>query len=171
MKINSEAAFLADDADQAVAIVQDFVQIWIKFDAMLHHELAQGRDSLKDLGMGQEAGSGSLELFYRVGSVMWQCDSLTMGELSHALSVPLSTATRMVDSLVVEGYVLRLPDPGDRRVVRVALSPGGCQLHQAMRKYIAERVGYMLSRLSRREQEELFSLIHKVSTALAREAG
>ena len=170
MKTNSDEAFLADDADRAVAIVQDFVQIWIKFDVMLHHDLAQGRDFLKELGMGQEAGSGSLELFYRVGSVMWQCDNLTMGELSHALSVPLSTATRMVDSLVVEGYALRLPDPGDRRVVRVALSPGGRQLHQAMRKYIAERAGYMLSRLSRREQDTLFGIIHKVSTALAREA-
>ena len=45
-----------------------------------------------------------------------------MGELSNALSLPFSTATRMVDYLVARGYIQRLSDTTDRRVVRVALT-------------------------------------------------
>jgi len=41
-----------------------------------------------------------------------------MGELSKALDVPLSTATRIADC-GQERYAERSPDPKDRRVVRV----------------------------------------------------
>jgi DNA-binding MarR family transcriptional regulator len=89
-----------------------------------------------------------------------------MGELSGALSVPLSTATRMVDWLVSSGYAQRLPDVEDRRVVRVALTDSGRELHRTIESYTSERVQQILFCLTPEEQATLFALIRKVVAAL-----
>ncbi len=49
----------------------------------------------------------------------------TMGRLSEAAGISLPAATEAVDRLVRAGMVKRRPDPADRRVVRVALTPRG----------------------------------------------
>jgi len=49
---------------------------------------------------------------------------VTMGELAGCLeAASLSSATQMADRLVKLGLVERMSDPGDRRLVRVTLSP------------------------------------------------
>ena len=89
-----------------------------------------------------------------------------MGELSGVLSVPLSTATRIVDWLVDRGYVLRLPDAEDRRVVRVALTGNGRELHKAIERYIRQRVQQILSCLTDGERSTLITLMGKVVSTL-----
>src|SRR5438552_2195056 len=53
------------------------------------------------------------DLFYRIGLVILSRyeGPMPMGELSKALDVPLSTATRMVDGLVESGVAERVADP------------------------------------------------------------
>src|SRR5947209_6699489 len=59
------------------------------------------------------------DLFVRIGMVLSRSEAPPpMGELSKALDVPLSTATRIVDGLVEHGYAERVNDPDDRRIVR-----------------------------------------------------
>jgi DNA-binding MarR family transcriptional regulator len=106
------------------------------------------------------------ELFYRVSSCIERKDNLTMGELSNALSVPLSIATRIADWLVDNGYLQRLPDPEDRRVVRVALTDIGRELHQTIDAYVRQRIQEILSCLTDEERTMLLVLIGKVVTAL-----
>lgn len=149
--------------DQITAVIEGFVQLWIKFEAMLHDELAKTQNRLEEVGPGNQTRLFTdYGFFYRVSNSMYGKDNLTMGELSNALSVPLSTATRMVDWLVANGYVQRLPDPADRRVVRVALTEKGQNLHQTIEKYTGERVQQVVSCLTAEEQTTLFALIHKV---------
>jgi len=50
---------------------------------------------------------------------------LRMGELVDATLIARSSCTRVVDRLVVAGYVTRSSEPGDRRTVVVALTPEG----------------------------------------------
>lgn len=50
---------------------------------------------------------------------------ITMRTLARESGVAESTASRMVDSLERLGHVRRRPDPTDRRLVGVALTPGG----------------------------------------------
>ena len=92
-----------------------------------------------------------------------------MGEFSNALSVPLSNATRIADWLVDNGYVQRLPDSEDRRVVRVSLTDMGKELFKAIDRYIRQRMLQMLSGLTTEERVILLTLIRKVVTGLKEE--
>ena len=55
---------------------------------------------------------------------------LRMGELAASTLIAPSSCTRIVGGLVAEGWVVRSPDPGDRRVVRVGLTAAGAGAHR-----------------------------------------
>lgn len=52
-------------------------------------------------------------------------EPVTMGRLAQGMSVPMSTATGIVDRLVRKNLVQRDRSEDDRRVVTVSLTPGG----------------------------------------------
>jgi DNA-binding MarR family transcriptional regulator len=149
--------------ERIASIVGGFVEVWNKFEGMLFDELAKTK--------GNEGVFSNYGLFYRISSNIYPSNDLTMGELSNALSVPLSTATRMVNWMVTEGTLKRLPDPEDRRIVRVTLTEKGLEMHKAIKSYTEERVGTILSTLSTGEQTMLLELIDKVISALKKVAG
>ncbi|MFC1845830.1 MarR family winged helix-turn-helix transcriptional regulator [Chloroflexota bacterium] len=157
--------------DQIAIVIQDFVHLWSKFEEMLHNELSSTRNAAEVDAGGENRLCSDYSLFYRISNSMYRQDSMTMGELSSALSVPMSTATRMVDWLVNGGYVQRLSDTDDRRVVRVALTDKGKQLHQTIESYTGDRVMQVVSCLTAEEQTTLFALIHKVVSELKEIAG
>lgn len=69
---------------------------------------------------------------------------LTLGELAAAEGVAPPTMTRTAAHLEEAGLVLRRPDPLDRRVAHVTLSPAGSELLDEARTrrelYLAERL-------------------------------
>ncbi len=153
-------------AEQITSMIDGFVQMWIKFEAMLHKELAK-TTRLDSPVTVDNHGDSHYSLFYRMSSVIYPKQQLTMGELSAALSVPFSKATRMMNWLVDSGYGRRLSDPDDRRIVRVALTEKGQHLHQAISTYMRERVQELLSTsLTVEERIILFTLINKVAATL-----
>jgi len=159
-------------AQRISTVLHDFVRLWARFEGALHEELARTHGCSSKTGFGGQGDSNTNhELLYRVGTCIYPANNLTMGELSRALSVPLSTATRMVDWLVAGGCVERLLDPEDRRVVRVALTHSGRELYEITEEYIAERVQQILSCLRDEEHAALFALIHKVVAALEEAEG
>jgi DNA-binding MarR family transcriptional regulator len=50
---------------------------------------------------------------------------LTLGELAASEQVAPPTITKVIDRLEDAGFVDRIPDPTDKRVCRVALTPAG----------------------------------------------
>jgi DNA-binding MarR family transcriptional regulator len=153
--------------EQIALMIEDFVQMWIKFEKMLHTQLS-GTHSLNSPGsVGFKQGDGNYGLFYRVSNVIHPRNQITMGELSSNLSVSLSKATRIVNWLVSAGYLQRSHDLEDRRVVRVALTQNGEELHQAIGNYVNKSVGQLLlSSLTREQKTVLFTLINKVASVL-----
>jgi DNA-binding MarR family transcriptional regulator len=153
--------------DQIATLVQVFVQLWNKFESTMHNELAKKRN-LSIINTRNEETQHELDygLFYRVSSSIYPAGALTMGELSNALAVPLSTATRIINWLVANKFVERLPDPEDRRIVRVALTETGIKLHKTIEKYTEEQVEVLLDSLSAEEQAMLFTLMGKVLSVL-----
>ena len=108
-----------------------------------------------------------MDLFYHVGGLLvHRPQAMTMGELSAALDVPLSTTTRIVDHLVKNDYALRLPDPDDRRVVRIKLSDTGRQLFEGLEQFMVARIEQVLSHFTPEEQETLLMLLRKLLNAL-----
>jgi DNA-binding MarR family transcriptional regulator len=104
--------------------------------------------------------------FHRMRNILHRKPGSTMGELSQALSVPLYTATRMVDSLVATGLADRLSDPDDRRIVRVTLTEDGRRLHQAIEAHVAQSIQKIMACLTPEEQGILITLLRKVAASL-----
>lgn len=154
-------------ANQIARVVEDFLQLQMKFKAMLPKELSELQNRLDEIHPGGETHRAvNYDLFYRISHNLYRKNNLTMGELSSALSVPLSTATGMVDWLVNDGYAQRLPDPEDRRIVRVALTDSGRELHKMVEGFVGQRFQQILSYLTVEEQSMLFTLFRKVASAL-----
>lgn len=77
-----------------------------------------------DLTRRLQPGGFSIE-HYRVLKVLDHERPLAMGELATRVLVEPATLTKIIDRMVSEGLVVRLPDPADRRKVLISLSPAG----------------------------------------------
>jgi DNA-binding MarR family transcriptional regulator len=62
---------------------------------------------------------------------LYQRGDLTMGELAAHLGMSPGWASRVVEELVAAGFVERRPDPEDRRIVHVRVSPGAREVVEA----------------------------------------
>ena len=148
-------------------LVQDFLQIDIEFNTILPKEIEQLHYLLDDIPIADKGQRFiNCKLFPRVIYNLYREDSMTMGGLSHALSVPFSTTTRMVDWFVNNNYAQRLSDPEDRRVVRVALTDSGRELYRTVERYMVQRFRQMLSPLTAEEQSVLLMLLEKMARSL-----
>lgn len=93
-------------------------------------------------------------------------DSLTggdraMGELAAELLCDASNVTQLVARAEARGWVTRAPDPADRRVKRVSITPAGRGVHRDVRRaftFPTER----LARLSDDERRRLSGLLGKL---------
>jgi DNA-binding MarR family transcriptional regulator len=106
-------------------------------------------------------------VFFTIGFIFsHQSEPVTMGDLSRILGVPFSTATRTVEWLVDNGYIQRLADPEDRRVVRVELTEPGKELYGTMNRHMLEGAELILHNFSLEERKELGRLLGKLADNL-----
>lgn len=86
-------------------------------------------------------------------ATLMEGDSWRMSEIAARLGIDPSTASRTLAPLVEMGLVRRVPDPSDRRIVRVEVAPAGRRVHTGFadtrRAMMREIVGRMAP--SRRE--------------------
>ncbi len=155
-----------DNDRQIGSLVQDFLQIEMKLSTILPEEIEQLQYLLDEVRDGDKPHRFiNYNLFSRIIYNLYRENDMTMGELSNALSVPFSTATRMIDWFVDNGFARRLSDPEDRRIVRVALTDGGRELYRSIERNIGQRSRQMLSPLTAEEQTMFFVLMDKVVKA------
>jgi DNA-binding MarR family transcriptional regulator len=107
---------------------------------------------------------------HRMASMLYGDPKPTMGDLSKALPLPLSTVSRIVSMLEEQGFVQRLPDAEDGRVVRVGLTDVGRQLHEAMQSHAVHSAQSILDCLTAEEQIILLTLLGKVASNLKKSA-
>ncbi len=111
------------------------------------------------------------DLFFNIGTIFsQQSGSLTMGELSQELNVPLSTATRIADWMVSNGYLQRLPDPDDRRVVRVAFTDAGHAVYHEIDTFFMERIEQLLHNFTPDERTTFIALLGKIIQTMEQES-
>ncbi|MCR3749094.1 MarR family winged helix-turn-helix transcriptional regulator [Lentzea californiensis] len=107
------------------------------------------------------------ELTMREYDVLYQlskCDSpLRMSELNRHVLLSQPALSRMVDRLVERGYLDRRPDPGDRRGVRLSLTPAGRETQRAIGLPHARSVTRALSVLTPEELDQLAAITGKLS--------
>jgi DNA-binding MarR family transcriptional regulator len=152
--------------NQIESLIQDFLQIDIEFNALLPKEIEQIHHLIDEIPITDKPQRFiNCNLFSRIIYSLYRENSMTMGELSHTLSVPFSTTTRM-DWFVDNGYAQRLSDPDDRRVVRVALTDSGREIYRTVERYMVQRFRQMLSPLTAEEQSVLLMLLEKMARGL-----
>jgi DNA-binding MarR family transcriptional regulator len=156
---------------ELVDVLRGFMRLKRHLKPVAADEFAQAREHFHKLLPHDETWNRhDLDLFYQVGGVLsHREESMTMGELSLALDVPLSTTTRIIDHLVKSEYAVRLPDPDDRRIVRISLSETGRQLFKGLDEFMLARVDQVLKHLTPNEQETLVGLLRKLLGALTDE--
>ncbi|WP_134682333.1 MarR family winged helix-turn-helix transcriptional regulator [Paracoccus ravus] len=77
-----------------------------------------------DLARRLQPGGLAIEHF-RILKALEQDRPLPMGELAARILVEPATLTKIIDRMISDGLVFRLPDPNDRRRVLVSLTPAG----------------------------------------------
>ncbi len=106
---------------------------------------------------------------FSVLSLLDVTEGLRQVELATRLLIATSTMTRLIDRLEHAGLAVRIPDPTDRRALRVVITAAGsAQIRQArhnFESFIAQRLGV----LSEAEQQHLSALLEKVRRSLRAE--
>ena len=87
---------------------------------------------------------------------------LSPGELIHQTLSSSGTMTNRIDRLAARGLVERLPDPRDRRGVRVRLLTPGRELVEAALADLLEREQHILDGLSLGEREQIAALLRRL---------
>jgi len=156
---------------ELVEIVRRFIALKPRFRMVIPDHIAVIRSHLVNLyPSGSKVSSGDHDLLYNIGVILArQQEPMMMSELSRALNVPLSSATRIVDWLVRGGYAERLPDPDDRRIVRVTLTEAGLEMYRISNDYIQQRVEGLLQNFTSDERENLVVLLGRLVDTLEEE--
>ncbi len=99
--------------------------------------------------------------------VMHQGDAgraLAAAEISDLLQITPSGVTHLINPLEEGGYIERLRDRNDRRVVHIGLTPKGTQMAESL---IAQVQGRMLTLVQHLGEEDSKTLICLMSRAIA----
>lgn len=89
----------------------------------------------------------------------------TMTRLAEATGIRLSTATKIVDRLTEKKLVDRERNGGDRRVVRVMLTPLGAAAVATYQRQMRKTVAEMLAVLTPDEQDAFIRIWEKIADA------
>ncbi|MFA6142815.1 MAG: MarR family transcriptional regulator [Candidatus Omnitrophota bacterium] len=82
-----------------------------------------------------------------------------MSDLAHTLNVTTAAITGIVDRLVRGGYILRVNDPGDRRIVKVKLTAKGTAIAQKIVDHRKNMMKDMFGVISQEEREEYLKIL------------
>ena len=99
---------------------------------------------------------------FDVMAALWRKrDGVTMSELSRLLLVSNGNATAVVDRLEADGMVRREAEDGDRRRIRVRLTPEGLEAFEIMALGHEAEVDAILGRLSETDLEALRDILSR----------
>jgi DNA-binding MarR family transcriptional regulator len=103
-----------------------------------------------------------------LGILIREGTPLPMSELGKRLYISKPYMTMLVDQLIRDGHVQRIPDTRDRRVINIAITTEGRRhLKQAASRY-KENVKNILSDLERQDLEDLCQSLEKLKNIISR---
>ena len=114
-------------------------------------------DSLRLVKMATAASREQSHVSANRAGVMWQLRERAMrsGDLAQRCAMTAPALTEFVDSLAREGFVRRLEDAGDRRVVLVELTAQGRRELDKHREVMKRGVAALLARIPAEKRARL----------------
>lgn len=89
-------------------------------------------------------------------------EALSPAEIAERTGVTRATVTGLVDTLERDGFVARAPDPVDRRMLTVRLTPRGEKLLQRIMPTHFRQMSWLMEPLTEGERKTLVRLLTKV---------
>lgn len=93
-------------------------------------------------------------------------EGMTAGQITRALLVTAGNVTGIVHRLAAAGFVERHPVPGDRRAVRVALTPRGRRVAATHVAAHRRRLAAIFARVPARDLARLRTLLRRLNASL-----
>jgi DNA-binding MarR family transcriptional regulator len=95
---------------------------------------------------------------------------LRMTDVARYLSVTTAAATGLVDRLVKGGYVSRVYDPADRRIIKVKLTEKGTDLVKKLIMHKVSRVKDVFGKLSSTDRDDYLRVLTRIKDIIAQES-
>ena len=89
-------------------------------------------------------------------------------ELSAALGVKKNTLSELLDRMVRDGLVARALSPGDRRVVRLRITPAGRSAIKEFERSMMDNIGYFLKGLAAEDRRDVVAAMESMTRILER---
>jgi DNA-binding MarR family transcriptional regulator len=160
------AALLETDVETRVSRDHhESLRLWLRLLAATNLVEAHVRRLL------QEKFATTLPRFDLMAQLERSPQGLKMGELSRRLMVTGGNVTGVTDMLEREGLVARSADPLDRRAYRVRLTATGRKVFRAMAEEHERWIVEAFAGLTRREINDLFTLLGKLKTQVRANEG
>ena len=105
----------------------------------------------------------------RVLTIVAAAGQTNMSRLAGALAVVPSSASRLCDRLEATGLLRRVPDPKDRREVRVLLTPAARRMLDDLRERRRQSLERVLARMTPGCREDLVRALAAFDAAAAEE--
>jgi DNA-binding MarR family transcriptional regulator len=138
-------------------VARQRLRVWLRVLKLQRHMEAALRDRLRT------TFDTTLPRFDVLAALDHHSEGLRMSELSTWLKVSNGNITGIVDRLVEDGLVVRVPVEGDRRAMLVRLTRKGESEFAEMAKVHAGWVDELLAGLSQQEATQLMSLLDKAA--------
>jgi len=87
--------------------------------------------------------------------------AFTVTEISNLLQVTPAGVTHLINPLEEAGYIERLPDPHDRRIVRIGLTDKGTQTAETLISEVREHLIGLVNYLGEEDSKTLIRLMSK----------
>lgn len=104
----------------------------------------------------------------RILYVLWQEDNLPIIELSKRTGLAKTTLTSMLDRMEHKGFLNRVPDNRDRRLLRIVLTPKARDLSDKYNEVSEEMSRFFYSGFSDKDIEEFENALEKILENLTR---
>ena len=98
--------------------------------------------------------------------VLWLEGAMKIGTLGKVLMLSSATLTGALDRMEHQGLVRRVPDPADRRAVRVEPTGLDARVRRRVEAAVAASERESFAALTERERRELLRLLRKLSASL-----
>lgn len=99
---------------------------------------------------------------WRLMKVLSEAGGLAMSKLAEQLALNLPTLTKLVDRMVIDALVYRVPDPNDRRKVRLFLSDKGTSLLATQNKRVEEHEAKVENSYGNEDAQRLKTLLESL---------
>jgi DNA-binding MarR family transcriptional regulator len=90
----------------------------------------------------------------------------SMSDLAKSMGVTTAAMTGIVDRLVRDGYVTRVSDPDDRRVVKIKLTTKGERVVKTLHEHRRQMMVKLFGVLSQTEREDYLRILTRIKDGI-----